>query len=83
MKCYPQNTANNNVPDNVFLIAETSQMSGEIITTYYIDLRGNIFKVGDWSIDKPQPAYPFEICRLTGDTYKMINFRWNLWKENK
>jgi len=83
IKTYPQQTINLNVPDNVYLIAEVNKMSGEITETYYIDNDGNLLKVGDWSQDKPNPAFLFEICRLTGDTEKMINARWESWKRYK
>ena len=75
MRTYPTNTANRNVPANSFLIAETSQMSGEIITTYYATKDGSLWKVTDWKSDKPSPAYPFEVLRLTGDGMNVLTGR--------
>lgn len=72
MRLYPQATANRNVPKDVFLIAETSSMSGEIKTTYYADSDFFAWKVGDWVGDKPQRAFMSELCRLTGDTVNMV-----------
>lgn len=72
MRTYPTNTSNRNVPRGSFLIAETSQMSGEIKTTYYANREGELFKVYDWKGSKPSPAYPFQVCRLTGDTINII-----------
>ena len=76
MRTYPDGTANRNVPKNVFLIAEAERMSGEIIETYYADPEGNTYKVTDWSGHKPAPAYMNELCKLTGDTEQMIEWRW-------
>ena len=75
MRLYPQNTANQNVPRGSFLIAEVSTMSGEIKTTYYADREGNLFSVVDWKGCKPSQVYLFEVCRLTGDTERMIEAR--------
>ena len=75
MKTYPQTTANNNVPKGAFLLAEQSAMSGEIVTTYYADKDGFLWKVDDWINSKPHPVFLFEACRLTGDTERMLAFR--------
>lgn len=72
MRIYPQTTANKNVPANSFLICETSAMSGEIVTTYYADKDGHLFKVTDWKGNKPVQAYLPELWKLTGDTPNMI-----------
>ncbi len=77
MRTYPTSTANQNVPANVYLLAEVTE--GECNTTYYATSDGDLFKVGDWSIDKPHPAYLFEVCRLTGDTERMIEGRVSSW----
>lgn len=80
MSLYPQKTDNRNVPEDVFLIAEIEQ--GEI-TTYYIDLEGCCWQVDSWMLDKPRPAFPFQLCRLTGDTWKMIQARYDSWKRQR
>lgn len=82
MKIFPQQTANQNVPNNVFLVAQTSAMSGEITTTYYIDLEGCSWKVTDWVTHKPEPAYAFELCRLTGLPWRMMEGMFYSWHEN-
>ena len=75
MKTYPTSTSNQNVPKDVYLLAEVATMSDEIQTTFYATKTGKLWKVGDWITDKPQPAYLFEICRLTGDCEQMVNAR--------
>lgn len=72
MRTYPTRTANRNVPAGVFLIAEASTMSGEIVTTYYADKEGNLWGVKDWKGCRPYPVYPFQVCGLTGDTLNII-----------
>ena len=74
-RCYPNHTTNKNVPSNSFLLFERSRMSGEVITTYYSDVDGNLFGVGDWINDKPYPASMHKIAQLTGDTERMITLR--------
>ena len=76
MRITPTETANPNVPSGVFLIAESSRMSGEIIETVYADSTGYIFKVADWSQSKPQPVYMTEVWKLTGLTPYMITAQW-------
>jgi len=76
MKSYPTSTANKNVPASVLLLAETSSMSGEIVTTYYIDRDGNMLKVADWKGDKPSPVFFNQLYKLIGDTPNMIEARW-------
>jgi len=78
MRTYPTSTANRNVPSNVYLLAEVTE--GECNYTYYADAEGYMWKVGDWSIDNPRPAYMFEVCRLTGDTERMIEGRVSSWQ---
>ena len=80
---YPRMTTNRNVPKNVFLVAEKVTMSGEIAVTYYIDCDGNIHKVSNWVTNTPQPAYPYELCRITGDTEQTVNNRWKLWLRHR
>jgi hypothetical protein len=76
MRTYPTSTANPNVPPGVFLIAETSAMSGEIIETFYATSTGDIFRVCDWSMSKPRPAYMNQVCKFTGDTPNIITARY-------
>jgi hypothetical protein len=75
MKTYPISTSNQNVPRDVYLLAEISAMSGEIIVTYYADRNLHLWFVGDWIDDKPASAYLFEICKLTGDSEYMVTTR--------
>lgn len=75
MRTYPKSTSNKNVPQGVFLIAETSAMSGEIITTYYADKNGYLWKVYDWKGCRPEAAYTFQLCALTGDTESILTAR--------
>jgi hypothetical protein len=82
MRCYPESTSNRNVPLNVFLVAETEAMSGEVHTTYYIDASGTMLKVSDWTSSKAQPVRMFELCRLTLDTERMIEARYKQWREH-
>jgi hypothetical protein len=72
MRTYPTTTSNANVPKDVYLLAETSTMSGEIVTTYYATQDLELFAVVDWKGDKPLPVALFEICRVTGDTEQML-----------
>lgn len=67
MKIYPFKTTNQNVPSNSFLIAETSAISGEIITTYFTTPDGNTQKVTDWKNDKAVDVSLEEIHNLTGN----------------
>lgn len=81
---YPEAVANKNVPMDVYLIADISQMSGEIHTTYYINRNGEMFKVKDWVMCKPEKSTLSELCKLTGDSEMMINNRWSsyfYWKD--
>ena len=78
----PTQTRNHNVPKNALLMAETEQMSGEIVTTYYADGDGLMWAVGDWVMDKPHPVYMFELCRLTGLTEGMIRGAYESWRRN-
>ena len=75
MRTYPITTSNINVPKDVFLLAETSAMSGEVVTTYYATRDLYLYKVGDWKGDKPELVPLSVICRLTGDTERMVEFR--------
>ena len=83
MRTYPKTTSNKNVPKGVFLIAETSAMSGEIITTYYANTNGDLLKVEDWKGSKPSSVHLFEVCRLTGDTEFMLLSRWKSFKAQR
>ena len=80
-RCYPTSVSNNNIPDKVFIVANVITMSGEIQTTYYIDLKGNMKKCGDWIMDKPQSVSFSELYKLTGDTPKMISSKYENWKK--
>ena len=82
IRTMPAQTANHNVPKNVLLMAETKQMGGEIVTTYYIDSDGFMWAVGDWVMDKPSSLYMFELCRLTGLTEGMIRGAYESWRRN-
>ena len=75
MRTYPTSTANKNVPKGVFLLAEQAAMSGEIVTTYYSTEDGKLWRVVDWIYSKPYPVMPFEVCHITGDTERTLEFR--------
>ena len=75
-RLYPQSTSNPNVPEDTFLIAEVTTMSGEIVETYYVTREGYPYKVTDWSGHKPQTVYQSELCKITGDTGNMIVHRY-------
>lgn len=83
MRTFPDGTTNKNVPKDVFLIAETERMSGEIIETYYATEDGKTYGVTDWSGNKPHPAYMNELCRLTGDTEQMLELRYRNYFQKK
>ena len=70
MKCFPTETSNKNVPSNSYMIAQWEE--GETIYTAYILKNGNIFKVGDWSNDKPSPVSLHMACKLTGMSESML-----------
>lgn len=75
-RLYPQSTSNPNVPEDTFLIAEVTTMSGEIVTTYYATKEGDTLSVTDWSGQKPQPVYMNQLWKLTGNTPNMLNAQW-------
>ena len=75
IECYPRATANRNVPKGVLLLADIPTMSGEIVTTYYIDREGKGWKVGDWVTDKPQRISMSEMCRVTAEWESIIRWR--------
>ena len=81
MKLYPNNTANRNVPQDVFLIAETEAMSGEIHYTYYADKEGTTFVVADWSGDKPGTMAIEHIAYITGQRAQDILNCLELWQK--
>ncbi len=66
MNNFPIMTSNKNVPGQTFLICEYSQCSGEIITTIYIDVMGQVWRVTDWANDKPHKVDPMDIAREMG-----------------
>lgn len=85
-RLYPQSVANNNVPDDVYLIADVSLMDGEIHQTYYINRDGGMFEVSDWKGHKPVSVAMYKLTRITGDTEQMIYHRWNsyfYWKDKE
>jgi len=81
-KLFPQQTANQNVPDNVFLVYQSNSMSGEITTTYYMDLEGNCWQVTDWKGHHAFVIHRFEMCRLVGLGWRMIEGMYYSWYEN-
>jgi len=71
-------------PDlNVFTVARVTVMSGEIVITYYITTSAEIFKITDWTGDKPEPSTLSALCRITGDTENMIRSRYQQWRRDK
>ena len=82
-RLYPLQVVNRNVPNSCFIVADVSICSGEQHTTYYIDDQGYMWKVGDWTIDKPHFSSLSQLCRITGDTERMVNFRYEQWKEKQ
>lgn len=85
MSFYPQKTDNRNVPKDVFLVseAETKHTSDGTLTTHLIDLEGNCWRVCSWIQSGIRSSFPFELCRLTGDTWKMIEVRYDSWKRQR
>ncbi len=79
--CYPTETSNRNVPKDVFLVAESVSMSGEIVQTYYIDRNGFYHFVYDWVGDRSYYTTMHDLCRATGDIERMVRARYELWKE--
>ena len=75
----PQRVTNRNVPKDVLLLADVCMTSGELHDTYYITRDGGLWVVGDWVDHKPRPAYPFQVCRLTGYTYNQIEAMYQDW----
>ena len=53
MQNFPTYTANKNVPPRAFLIYQYEQCSGEIVTTCFSDGEGTLWRVTDWSGNKP------------------------------
>jgi len=82
MRTFFESTTNHNVPKDVFLIAEDSHMSGEIVTTFYADKEGNMWEVGDWKYDKPQPLTMSRLYKATMLSPKMVTCMYNRWREN-
>lgn len=82
MRTLPTATANRNVPADVLLLAETEAMSGEIVTTYYADREGFLWKVIDWNGHRPEPVYLPELWRLTGLSPALLTGEWSSWKRN-
>jgi len=80
MSLYPQQTTNPNVPEDVFLVAEVETYER---VTYFIDLEGNCWRVSGWASSGTRPVYPFQLCRLTGDTWKTIEARYDSWKRQR
>jgi len=80
MHLYPERTANRNVPADVFLVAETEAMSGEIVTTYYIDCLLCLWSVADWVMCKPQSAKFSQLLVITGETKAQILSKWQAWR---
>lgn len=80
---YPTETSNRNVPKNVFLVAESVSMSGEIVLTYYIGRDGLFYLVYDWVGDRPHYATMHDLCRVTGDIERMVRLRYEQWKAQR
>lgn len=83
MSLYPQQTTNPNVPEDVFLVAEVRTYSEGVTTVYFIDLEGNCRRVSGWASSGTRSVFPYELCRLTGDTWKMILARYDSWKRQR
>ena len=84
MRVLPENTGNRNIPrSGVFLIAEETVCSGEQTTTFYADADGNMWKVGNWVMDKPQPALLLDVGRLTGLPGLAIMEAFDAWRSGQ
>lgn len=83
MSLYPQQTTNPNVPEDVFLVAEVRTYSEGVTRVYFIDLEGNCRRVSGFVQYGIRPVFPYELCRLTGDTWKMIQARYDSWKRQR
>lgn len=74
---FPKSTSNKNVPKGVFLLFERTEMNGELITTYYANDKGELFYVGDWSVDIPHRASIDEIADLTAKGWLELAKLWD------
>lgn len=84
MSLYPQQTANPNVPEDVFLVAEVSTYSERVTRVYFIDLEGNCWQVSGWRSSGTRPVPRYQLGSLTGGgTWKMIEARYNSWKRQR
>lgn len=83
MSLYPLKTTNPNVPEDVFLVAEVRTLTETMASVYFIDLEGHCWRVSGWRQSGTQPVLPFQLCRLTGDTWRMIQARYNSWKRQR
>lgn len=70
---FPRAVANQNVPEDVLILADVSSVSGEIHDTYYMDADGGLWVVCDWVGHKPRPAYKSQVLRLTGVPELVLN----------
>jgi hypothetical protein len=75
MRTYPTAVSNRNVPPGAFLVADVA-IGSERNVTYYIDWKGELWRVGDWCTDMPERVFLDQLCRLIGDTENMITSRW-------
>jgi len=77
--CNRNEIVNQNVPQDLFIIAHTSTMSGEIQTTYYATREGDMFMVSDWKGNRPEPLTMHMIWQLTGLTPAMVEGEYLSW----
>lgn len=78
--CYPTSTANNNVPQDVFLVAEEPHPYAlHHVRTYYITPDGDIKVVASTQGSFAEGRTMRALRALTGDTEKMINARFQTW----
>ena len=75
---YPESVSNTNIPRDVLLLVDVGLADGSH-DAYYISPAGSLLVVNDGVGAKPRPAYPFQMCRLTGYTYNQIGAMYQDW----
>jgi hypothetical protein len=75
MKTYPNDGKTCATSKNdLFFLAKWEE--GETNYVAWADYTGDMFKQGDWVNDKPQKITSSEACRLTGDEWQIMIYRW-------
>lgn len=75
MRSYPNNGKTKAIDNNDhFNLAYWQE--GECNYIAWIDINGNMYKLGDWKNDVVHLITLSEVCKLTGDTENMVLARW-------